>query len=273
MQIVSAYKFFCKSSSKGRDICNGRRYAGIRGIGATILNGKEGQKHTAAGVKSKIGIRGNSHGFPGIAAVTGADGICGRAIDFCGNGWRIFQITEEMLLKQMLIFPVIGQSGAEALVVGIGKSIGGIVDQLAHSVVVQNMPDFLLLQPMSHTAHIPQGIFIIMSPEKSLPEGTFQICSRVSVGLDAAKQKSPDIPTGRIGHITFGKKFAEGKVTFSAHDDLLLRGNGWIISYFDDRIVKNCKNRNHAQNYTLFKERTVKNAALENQGGVAIIPR
>ena len=93
---------------------------------------------------------------------------------------------QKMLLKLGLVYPVIVEICGEGVVVGIGKGIRGIVDQLAQGVIIKQIHGILLLQPLGDPAHKVPGVAVIVPTEPLKMQGAFQICSRIPVRLDTA---------------------------------------------------------------------------------------
>lgn len=58
-----------------------------------------------------------------------------------------------MVLQRRFIFPMIAQGGGEGVVVGVGERVGGVVDQLAQGIVVEQ-PSFSFFSSRAEMARI-----------------------------------------------------------------------------------------------------------------------
>ena len=122
-----------------------------------------------------------------------------------------------MLLKGILIFLMLFQLHREGIIVGVGKSVRSVVDQLAQRVIIIQVQLFLPFQPGCNGTHEPPGVLIIVSPQPLAADGAFQICSRVSVRFDAADSERGLAVLWYVRHIVFQQILRNAKVTFSTH--------------------------------------------------------
>ena len=105
----------------------------------------------------------------------------------------------------------------EAGIVGVCKSVRGIVNQLSGGIVVQGVPARLILQALGNPGHVAFGVLKIMPPQPLGADGTLEIGGEVSVRFNAAQQKGPAVHCRDMGKIGGGKKAAQLTMTFSAH--------------------------------------------------------
>lgn len=125
--------------------------------------------------------------------------------------------SKKMLLQSILISFVVAELGGEGGVMGIGKGICGIMDQLAQGVIVEQIQRFFFLQTAGDLTHKAAGIVIIMATKPLAADGTFQVCNGVPVRFDTADLKGFDAGFGYVCHVMPGQILSEAAVAFSAH--------------------------------------------------------
>lgn len=108
-----------------------------------------------------------------------------------GSGWDTgaLQVRKEIALQTVLIFPVGLQLSREAVIVGGGKCVYGVVYQLAHCVVVENTQLPAPLKTAAEPGHIAAGIAVVMSSQPLAADGALQVGGRIDIGLCAAQLK------------------------------------------------------------------------------------
>ena len=143
--------------------------------------------------------------MPHIAAVVFLNGFH-NIIIAAAAGTRIsVEKVQKIILKRFFISAVFPKIHGKILIMGVCKSIHGVVDQFAKRVVINEGKTFLSLQPFGKPANISACIFIVMSPQPLASNGTLEIGGRVSVRFDASDEKSPYAAFWSIGHIFFHK--------------------------------------------------------------------
>ena len=73
--------------------------------------------------------------------------------------------SQEIILELLFVCAVVSQILREILVMGICKSVDGVVDQLSQGIIVEEIKPFLLLQPLGKAVHVSAGIFVVMPPQ------------------------------------------------------------------------------------------------------------
>lgn len=174
-------------------------------------------QNTAADPEGIMGIPMNITGRTTILPVTGSYGIhytvCGRYL-YMGISSQVFQ---KILLQCMFVFHMIMQTVGKVFVVGGGKGICCIVYQFSKSIKIKQVPAALFLQPAGNACHETTGIPVVVPSEPLFPYGTFQVCSRIVVGLNTTNEKSTDADVRHMLHIFRSKILPEFFVTFSTH--------------------------------------------------------
>ena len=156
----------------------------------------------------------------------------------------LLEVGQEMVLQGSFIDPVFAEICGKRIVMGIGEGVGGIVNQLAQGVIIKKTELVLFLQSLGDPAHEAAGVPVIMSPEPLKADGTFQICSRISVRLNAAQQKCPLVPLGNLFHIVLNQIFSKTAVAFSSHGTAPFRDIFFDYSTF---IPEKCEQRKKSE--------------------------
>ena len=100
---------------------------------------------------------------------------------------------------------------------GVGERVGGVVDELAEGIVVEQAELFLLFQPGGNGTHKAPGVAVVVTPQPLAADGAFQVCSGIAVRLNAPQQKRLHIPLRGVAHVVLHQIFSQTAVTFSAH--------------------------------------------------------
>lgn len=149
---------------------------------------------------------------------------------------------KEIFLQRSFIGTVFPQILGEILIVGVCKSIGGVMNQLSQCVVINEKKPFFSFQPLGEPSHISAGIFVVVSPEPLAPNGTLEICDRVSVRFDAPDEKSTDVSLRGIGHIFFHKVLPKAAVAFPSHGASPFQRTAGIVTHLRRQCVNKDKN-------------------------------
>lgn len=107
----------------------------------------------------------------------------------------------DILLQLCLVAAMLLQIVSKGLIVGKGKGVGGVVNELANFVVVQQTEFFLPLQLVGKPSHVPGGVAPVMASHPLVTKGTFEISCEVFVRLHASQLKGFGIPPGERGNI------------------------------------------------------------------------
>lgn len=121
-------------------------------------------------------------------------------------------VCNKLLLQCKFIGPMGPQTGGKAFVVGRGKSILGIVNQLAHGIVIQQRKPSPILQSKSDALHIPLGTKPVVPLQGTAADRTFEVGYWVFIRFGAAKQKCSFIPLGGMGKIGVSQIFPKDTV-------------------------------------------------------------
>ena len=111
-------------------------------------------------------------------------------------------VVQEVFLKSHFIFPVIAQLGRKICIVGIGKGIGSIVDQLSQGVLIPQIPRFFMLKTPGDGFHKSPGIAIVMPPKPLVAKRAFEICNGIPIGFNTADLKRQNAVPGPARKIT-----------------------------------------------------------------------
>ncbi len=149
---------------------------------------------------------------------------------------------KEIFLQRSFIGTVFPQILGEILIMGVCKSIGGVMNQLSQCVVINEKKPFFSFQPLGEPSHISAGIFVVVSPEPLAPNGTLEICDRVSVRFDAPDEKSTDVSLRGIGHIFFHKVLPKAAVAFPSHGASPFQRTAGIVTHLRRQCVNKDKN-------------------------------
>lgn len=149
---------------------------------------------------------------------------------------------QKIILQRLFIGAVFPQILGEILIVGVCKSIGGVMNQLSQCVVINEKKPFFSFQPLGEPSHISAGIFIVVSPEPLTPNGTLEIGGRISVRLDAPDEKSTDVSLRGIGHIFFHKVLPKAAVAFPSHGASPFQRTAGIVTHLRRQCVNKDKN-------------------------------
>ena len=186
----------------------------------TILSCKM-MEDAAAGCQDVQGIRfyirRQLHIFP-VQSLNEVRQVAAGSIGACG--FRK-DVGDKIVLQLPFIGSVQIHSFGEMRIVGIGKGIGGVMDQFSQSIVIRDRIAVFSLQPTGQSPHIPQRIGIIVSPKPLAPEGAFQIGGRIFVRLDTSQQKGPDVAFRLLSKIFRCQMIGNHAVAFSSHNVLL----------------------------------------------------
>lgn len=121
-------------------------------------------------------------------------------------------VCNKLLLQFKFIGPMGTQTGGKAFVVGRGKSILGIVNQLAHGIVIHQCQSSTVLQPQSDALHIFLGTKPVVPLQGTAADRTFEVGNGVFIRFGAAKQKCSFIPLGGMGKIGVSQIFPKDTV-------------------------------------------------------------
>ena len=124
---------------------------------------------------------------------------------------------------------------------GEGKGVGGVVDQLAHRIVIPEAVLFLPLQTAGDPCHKVTGIVIVMSPEPLAAERSLKIGHGVPIRLDAADQERFLVTLRQAVHVMLSEVMAETQMAFSAHKKFSLNFFSLIIPCFSREFVNKPK--------------------------------
>ena len=149
---------------------------------------------------------------------------------------------KEIFLQRSFIGTVFPQILGEILIVGVCKGIDGVMNQLSQCVVINEKKPFFSFQPLGEPSHISAGIFVVVSPEPLAPNGTLEICDRVSVRFDAPDEKSTDVSLRGIGHIFFHKVLPKAAVAFPSHGASPFQRTAGIVTHLRRQCVNKDKN-------------------------------
>ena len=105
-----------------------------------MLQHQQGNYAAAHGEgKGSIGV--DAAGSADIVPMVQPDGLHdggeGQGRQVADLLFGVFHEVQEVVLKVYLVGPVLIQVGGEDIVVGVCKGVSGVVDQLAHGVVVE----------------------------------------------------------------------------------------------------------------------------------------
>lgn len=113
----------------------------------------------------------------------------------------IGQQGRDVFLQLCFVAAMLLQVVPEGLVVSEGKGVGGVVNQLADFVVVQQTELFLPLQLVGKPSHVPGGVAPVMAPHPLVTKRTLEIGCEVFVRLHAAQPEGTGVPPGKLGDI------------------------------------------------------------------------
>lgn len=132
---------------------------------------KENSKNTAAGSQRKTGIGVDIGSLLFVIPVEGGDHIHNAA----GDGYVHLGILrhefKEVILQGGFIFPVVRKICGKGIVMGVGESIGSVMDQLAQGIVIKEIPAALLFQTPGNMPHKAPGIAVIMAAQPLAAKG------------------------------------------------------------------------------------------------------
>lgn len=113
----------------------------------------------------------------------------------------IGQQGRDMLLQLCLVAAMLFQVVPEGLVVGEGEGVGGVVNQLADFVVVQQTELLLPLQLVGKPSHVPGGVAPVVAPHPLVTKRTLEIGCKVFVRLHTPQLECSGVPPGEHGNI------------------------------------------------------------------------
>lgn len=126
----------------------------------------------------------------------------GRGAAVAAGGHRAAaHLSQEVILQPGLIGPVILQILYKALVVGVGKGVQGVVDQLPQAVVIPGGIALLPIQPHGQPHHKAVGIAVVVPPHPLAAQRAFQIRRRILIRLGAPQQKDLRLPRRNLRQI------------------------------------------------------------------------
>ena len=100
-------------------------------------------------------------------------------IDGMKGGKRLLKMIRKMIMQNCFISLVVFQAAGIMMLVGVGKGIRGIVNQLSKIVIFQDSKLCFSVEPVGQPLHIGSGIAEIVSTEKLVAERSLAICEGV----------------------------------------------------------------------------------------------
>lgn len=155
----------------------------------------------AANKDGKSGVCMYTPGTVQIILVIGTNQVENRLVAADRIVAIIGQQGRDILLQLCLVATMLLQIVPKGFVVGKGESIGGVVNQLADFVVVQQTELFLPLQLVGKPSHVPGGVAPVMAPHPLVTKRTFEIGCEVFIRLHAAQPEGTGVPPGKLGDI------------------------------------------------------------------------
>lgn len=155
----------------------------------------------AANKDGKSGVRMYTPGAAEIILVIGADQIEDRFVAAHRIVAIIGQQGGNILLKFCFVAAMLLQVVPEGFVVGEGKGVSCVVNQLTDFVVVQQTEFFLPLQLIGEPSHISGGVAPIMAPHPLVTKRTLEIGCKVFVRFHATQLECSGVPPGERGNI------------------------------------------------------------------------
>ena len=182
------------------------------------------RKHTAADRESKPCIGVNISGSADIISVIFLNGFHdgGQGMGLRSLVHPLFHVGKEMVLQIHFIGPMFVEIGGEDIIVCKGESIRGVVDQLAHGVVIPETVLFFLFQPVGNPGHEAAGIVVVVSPQPLGAERPFKIGHGVPIGLNAAHQERFLITLRQAVHVMLSEIMTETQMAFTTHKQFSL---------------------------------------------------
>lgn len=155
----------------------------------------------AANKDGKSGVRMYTPGAAEIILVIGTNQVENRFI----GAYRIVAIIGQqggnILLKLCFVAAMLLQVVPEGFVVGEGKGVSCVVNQLTDFVVVQQTELFLPLQLIGKPSHISGGVAPVMAPHPLVTKRTLEIGCKVFVRFHATQLERSGVPPGEGGNI------------------------------------------------------------------------
>lgn len=155
----------------------------------------------AANKDGKSSVRMYTPGAAEIILVIGTNQVENRFIAAHRIVAIIGQQGGNVLLKLCFVAAMLLQVVPEGFVVGEGKGIGCVVNQLSNFVVVQQTELFLSLQLVGKPSHVSGGVAPVMATHPLMTERTLEVGSKVFVRLHAAQLECSGVPPGERGNI------------------------------------------------------------------------
>lgn len=104
--------------------------------------------------------------------------------------WFLCQKFEKIVLQGFFVLSMVTECSGEMTIVGIGKCIGSIMNQLTKRIVIVKIQFRPILQPDGNSVHEMSGITVIVPPKPLTAERPFEIGYGIVVRFNAAELKS-----------------------------------------------------------------------------------
>lgn len=236
-------------------IRSGHTYLLYRLLPNGELPGQQSQHSTAYG-DSETGVCVDAGRIADVVRVVGQNGFHDGLLVSHLQNMAAGKVADEVLLKKQLITAMLLQIFLEMLIMGICKGVGGIVDQLSKLIIVQKPEPLLPFKTGRNPPDIGLGIAPVVAPKPLAPERAFQVGGGVLVRLNAADEKRPDIPAGRIVQIPLHQIMSKLLMAFCFHWSSHLPGSCALFRLY--YIIKNIKMGLE----NIFSQTATKRAAL-----------
>lgn len=148
-----------------------------------------------------------------VRPVVAADGIHNISADGRLLLPVLPNVGKKAVLKSGFVSAVGMKIAKEVFVVGCGKRIGCVVDQLTHGVIVQKSQLGPALQTLGDPLHIFLAAEPVVTTKGLAAQRAFEVGNRIFIRLGTADHKSGHIPLGFLVEISIRQIFSEDVMT------------------------------------------------------------